>query len=87
MSGRAPEIVRVHKILGQLHGIEKMLVKQRPLSQVVQQVHAASAGLSSLKLELLKRHLEACLDESAKTGNYRRLLQEVEQVLKMQPKQ
>ena len=44
-----PETVRVHKILGPLHGIEKMLSERRPLSQVVQQVHAAEAVLSCMK--------------------------------------
>ena len=81
-----PETVRVHKILGQLHGIEKMLTERRPLSQVVQQVQAAVAGLSSLKAELLKRHLEICLDESTKTGDYGRLLYEVAHIMRMQAK-
>lgn len=80
----AAETVRVHKILGQINGIEKMLNERRPLSQIVQQVQAASAGLSSLKLELLKRHLDNCLNESTKTGDYERLLHEVAHIVRMQ---
>jgi len=80
----SPETIRVHKIMGQLQGIEKMLNENRPLSQVVQQVQAATAGLSSLKLNLLNQHLEKCLSDSMKTGDYHRLLQEVAHIIRMQ---
>ena len=81
---RSSEVVRVHKILGQLEGVEKMIAGQRPLLQIVQQIHAAIAGLASLKLELLKRHFGECLAESAQTGNYSRLVQQVLETMNLQ---
>lgn len=50
----SPEIIRVHKILGQLEGLERMIDSQRPLLQVLQQVQAAISGLTSLKLEIVQ---------------------------------
>lgn len=81
---RSSEVVRVHKILGQLEGVEKMIAGHRPLPQIVQQIQAAIAGLVSLKLELLKRHFSECLAEAAQTENYSRLVQQVLETMNIQ---
>ena len=83
-SDKSSEVVRVHKILGQLEGVEKMIAGQRPVLQIVQQITAAIAGLTSLKLELLKRHFNDCLAESAQTKNYSRLVQQVLEMMNIQ---
>ncbi len=56
-------------------------VLRRSLLQVVQQVQAAASELMILKLELFKRYLENCLDDSSKTGSYEGLLHEVIQIM------
>lgn len=78
------EVVRVHKILGQLEGVEKMMKSSRPWPQVMQQVQAAIAGLTSLKVEILKQHLGECLEEANRTENYSKLVGQVLEVVQMQ---
>lgn len=83
-SEHSPEVVRVHKILGQLEGVERMIDSRRPYPQILQQVHAAISGLTSLKVELLKCHLNECLTESAQTANYSKLVGQVLEIVQMQ---
>jgi DNA-binding FrmR family transcriptional regulator len=80
----SPEIPRVRKVLGQLEGIEKMITNRRYCPQILQQVQAAISALNSLKMEILKRHLSECLAESAQTGNYSRLVEQVLEIFQIQ---
>ena len=45
---------RLHKIKGQLDGIEKMIVEKRECPQILQQISAVRAALGQIALELLK---------------------------------
>jgi DNA-binding FrmR family transcriptional regulator len=80
----SPEVVRVHKILGQLEGVERMIDSHRPCPQVLQQVQAAISGLTSLKIEILKRHLNECVAESIQTANYSKLVGQVLEIVQIQ---
>lgn len=84
LAPRPPEVVRVHKILGQLRGIEKMIDSRRPWPQILQQVQAAISGLASLKMELLKHQLNECLRESSQTANYSKLVTHVLEIVQIQ---
>jgi DNA-binding FrmR family transcriptional regulator len=78
------EIIRVHKILGQLEGVERMIDSHRAYPQVLQQVQAAISGLMSLKMEILKRHLNECLAESTQSANYSKLVGQVLEIVQIQ---
>jgi DNA-binding FrmR family transcriptional regulator len=78
------EVVRVHKILGQLEGVERMIDSHRPCPQVLQQVQAAISGLTSLKMEILKRHLNECVAESTQTANFSKLVGQVLEIVQIQ---
>lgn len=78
------EICRVRKIVGQLEGVEKMIVSRRYGPQILQQIKAASAALTALRIEILKRHLSECVSESASTGNYSRLIAQISDILQTQ---
>lgn len=78
------EVVRVHKIVGQLGGVERMIVSNRPCPQVLQQVQAAISGLTSLKMEILKRHLNECVVESTQTANLSKLVEQVLEIVQIQ---
>lgn len=81
---QSPEVVRVHKIVGQLLGVEKMISEHRPGPQILQQVQAAISGLTSLKVVLLKSHLDECLEEAEQTGNNARFIERALEVLRIQ---
>ncbi len=80
----SPEVIRVHKILGQLEGVERMIDSNRPCPQVLQQVQAAISGLTSLKMEILKRHLNECVTESTQTSNYSKLVGQILEIVQIQ---
>ena len=81
---QSSELVRVHKIVGQLTGVEKMMSEQRTAPQILQQVQAAISGLNSLKIEVLKRYLNECLEESEQSGNSSRLIEQVLEIVRIQ---
>ena len=79
-----PEISRVRKIIGQLEGVEKMIVTRRYCLQILQQIKAATSALTALRIKILKRHLSECVNESASTGNYSRLAQQISEIVQTQ---
>lgn len=83
-SDQSVEVVRVHKILGQLEGVERMIDSHRPWPQVLQQVQAAIAGLTSLKMEILKRYLNECVSDSAQKNNYAGVIAQMLEVVRIQ---
>lgn len=75
------EITRLRKIVGQLQGVEKMILARRYCPQILQQITSASSALNALKIEIMKTHLNECLTESARSGNYTRLLEQVLEIV------
>ncbi len=55
---------RLHKLQGQLEGIEKMMATGRSCTEVLTQISAARAGLDKLANLLITEHLENCLVNS-----------------------
>ncbi|MBK8204955.1 MAG: metal-sensitive transcriptional regulator [Bdellovibrionales bacterium] len=78
------EIIRVRRIIGQLEGVEKMIVARRYCPQILQQVKAATSAMNALKMEILKKHLNECLNDSASSGNYSKLLEQVLEIVQTQ---
>lgn len=81
---RSPEVVRVHKIVGQLMGVEKMISEHRTGPQILQQIQAAISGLTSLKVVILKSHLDECLEEAEQTGNNSRFIERALEIIRIQ---
>ena len=82
----SPEIARVRRIAGQIEGIERMIVERRYCPQIINQVQAAASALHSLKIEILKRHLNECLMESARSQNFSKLIEQVLEIVQPQMK-
>jgi len=80
------EIIRVRRIIGQLEGVEKMIIDRRYCPQILQQVKAATSAMNALKMEILKKHLSECLSESARSGNYSKLIEQVLEIVQTQIK-
>lgn len=52
---------RIHRIAGQIGGIEKMLESERPCNEILQQVSAVRSALDQLGVVLLTEHLQTCV--------------------------
>jgi DNA-binding FrmR family transcriptional regulator len=54
---------RLHRIAGQIRGIEQMLVDQRDCREVVTQVSAAAKALDQVGFLIVASGLEQCLSD------------------------
>jgi CsoR family transcriptional regulator, copper-sensing transcriptional repressor len=73
-------LTRLRRIEGQVRGIQKMLEEDRDCMDVVTQVQAARAALAKVETEVLRRHMESCIEGAIAAGDadaQRRLLSEL----------
>jgi DNA-binding FrmR family transcriptional regulator len=64
-SDRQLLIRRLHRIEGQVRGIERMVENDRDTSDVLTQIAAARTALEGLALRLLEAHVTDCVDQLA----------------------
>jgi CsoR family transcriptional regulator, copper-sensing transcriptional repressor len=62
---RHDAMIRLHRIEGQVRGIERMVEQDRYCIDVLTQISAVSRALQGLALTLLEDHLRHCLADSA----------------------
>lgn len=55
---------RLHRIEGQIRGIEAMVKEEKEIQQILVQVQAVSSGLESVKLELVKKGIRDNMENS-----------------------
>lgn len=66
-------INRLSRIEGQVRGVKAMVEKDAYCADVVTQVSAISAALSSFNKELLGEHIRTCVATDVKEGNGEKL--------------
>ena len=77
-------LTRLRRIEGQVRGIQKMLEEDRDCMDVVTQVQAARAALTKVEAEVLKLHMESCIEGAIAAGDadaQRKLLGDLMQAL------
>ncbi len=62
-------LTRLRRIEGQVRGIQKMLEENRDCMDVVIQIQAARAALSRVEGEVVRRHVESCVEAAIATGD------------------
>jgi DNA-binding FrmR family transcriptional regulator len=62
-------VKRLHRIEGQVRGIERMLEENRYCIDVLTQISAASTALESLALEILDDHVRHCVVDALASGD------------------
>jgi CsoR family transcriptional regulator, copper-sensing transcriptional repressor len=62
-------IRRLHRIEGQVRGIERMVAEERYCIDVLTQVAATTTALESLALTILDRHVRHCVAGALATGD------------------
>ena len=66
---KAPLVKRLHRIEGQVRGIERMVAEDRYCIDILTQVAAVSTALESLALEILDDHVKHCVAGAFATGD------------------
>lgn len=89
VSDKEALIRRLHRIEGQVRGIERMLEEERYCIDVLTQISAVTTALESLALRILDDHVEHCVagalaagDEAAAKEKSRELLAAVQRFTK-----
>ncbi|OFZ16223.1 MAG: hypothetical protein A2Z20_00155 [Bdellovibrionales bacterium RBG_16_40_8] len=82
-SDHSAEIPRLRKIVGQLEGAEKMILEERYCVDILQQVRAAHSAVKALEIAILKRHLNNCITNSAKSESTAAFNQKLKELLEL----
>jgi len=61
-----PEISQLHRLQGQLLGIEKMISKNSSTSQIIQQLEAVRGNIKSLEKRLIEQKTKNIKDDEVK---------------------
>ena len=72
---------RLHRMMGQLSGIEKMIDETRYCGDIFIQVGALESALQSFGYTLLDKHLHSCVVHEINNGN-EKVLDEVMDLMK-----
>jgi DNA-binding FrmR family transcriptional regulator len=62
---------RLHRIEGQVRGIERMVVEERYCIDVLTQIAAVSTALEAVALEILDDHVTHCVAGALSSGDER----------------
>lgn len=62
-------IQRLHRIEGQLRGIETMITEDRYCNDILIQLSAVKSAVESLSNQLLENHLYTCVSRDLEQGN------------------
>ena len=74
-------IKRLHRIEGQVRGIERMVDEERYCIDILTQISAVSTALESLSVKLLEDHVRHCVADALAAGNVEVAQQKSEDLL------
>ena len=80
-AGKAALIKRLHRIEGQVRGIEKMVDEDRYCVDVLTQIAAVNTALESLAFKLLDDHVRHCVAGALRSGDSDDALQKTEELM------
>jgi DNA-binding FrmR family transcriptional regulator len=72
---------RLSRIGGHINGIKKMVEENRECSEVLTQIAAVRAALDNVAKILLEDHLESCMVDAVKSGNYEQFFEDLKNAL------
>ena len=62
-------VKRLHRIAGQIGGIERMVAEERYCIDILTQIAAANTALESLALTILDGHVRHCVADALASGD------------------
>ena len=74
-------VKRLHRIEGQVRGIERMVEDERYCIDVLTQLGAVSTALESLALTILDDHVQHCVADALSSGDDRAAREKTEELL------
>ena len=74
-------VKRLHRIEGQVRGIERMVEEERYCIDILTQISAVSTALDSVGLKLLDDHVRHCVADALASGDAEAATQKSEELL------
>ncbi|MDH3239911.1 MAG: metal-sensitive transcriptional regulator [Alphaproteobacteria bacterium] len=62
-------VSRLRKIEGQVRGVTRMIEDERYCIDILTQIHAVKAALAKVESEILKGHVETCVENAINSGD------------------
>jgi DNA-binding FrmR family transcriptional regulator len=78
---KAALVTRLHRIEGQVRGIEKMVDEDRYCVDILTQISAATTALESLALQILDQHIRHCVAGALASGDEADAKQKTDELL------
>ena len=60
---------RINRIMGQLKGVEKMIVEKKYCMDILQQTSAVSSAIKYLENNIMNKHIDHCVTDAIKKNN------------------
>ena len=80
-AGKGALVKRLHRIEGQVRGIEKMVDDDRYCIDILTQIAAVNTALESLAYKILDDHVRHCVTGALTSGDAEVALQKTEELL------
>jgi DNA-binding FrmR family transcriptional regulator len=65
---RAAVLLRLRRIEGQIRGLQRMVEKEVPCSEVLTQVAAVTAAIKKIGTVMIHTHMEDCMEKMLQKG-------------------
>jgi DNA-binding FrmR family transcriptional regulator len=69
VAGKDALLKRLHRIEGQVRGVERMIVDERYCIDILTQISAANTALEAVALEILDDHVTHCVAGALASGD------------------
>jgi CsoR family transcriptional regulator, copper-sensing transcriptional repressor len=69
VAGKDALVKRLHRIEGQVRGVERMVVDERYCIDILTQISAVSTALEAVALEILDEHVTHCVADALASGD------------------
>ena len=80
-AGKDALVKRLHRIEGQVRGIEKMVEDDRYCIDILTQISAVNTALESLAYKVLEDHVRQCVAGALTSGDEAEALEKTEELL------
>ena len=81
VADKAALVKRLHRIEGQVRGIERMVEDERYCIDILTQIAAVNTALESLALKLLEDHVNHCVADALAAGDVAAAQQKSQELL------
>lgn len=76
-------IARLKRIMGQLSGVEKMILEDKYCIDTITQTSAIKSAISSMEDKMLESHLAHCLNSDRNKNRQKEMQEEIIRVYKL----